>query len=723
MMVAELDFETFSSAGYVWTGKKWGALEGAPSGKNRYGLGCVGATRYAEHPSTEVLSMYYDLHRGAGPEFWCPGEAPPLNLLNHVRGGGLVEAWNVAFERLIWEKVCVPQFGWPHVPSSQWRCAMSKARAFGLPGRLELAGSLLDAKEQKNPDGGRLLDKFSKPRNPTAKDPRTRVLPSDDPADAGKLYDYNRQDIVSEHCVSGMLPDLEGEELEFWQVDQEINHRGIHVDAESVDASIVILKQAFQRYNDELCALTEGRVEAASQLPKLKVWLAEQGVEVGSLDEEAMDALLATPGLPERAQRALEIRKEVGSASVKKVYSMRNQLAEDGRLHDLYVYHGARTGRPTGQGPQPTNLPKYGPPVLLCTCGHHHQPGLPNCPWCGMPVAPGKKPTQWNPGAVEDALLLIRGRNLALLEAVFGHALSAISGCLRGMLMAKPGYELVSSDFHSIEAVVIAMTSGEKWREEVFRGHGKIYEMSASKITGIAFEEYLDYKKRTGQHHPTRNTLGKVAELALGFGGAVGGWRGFYGPGTDEEIVGWVQAWRKASPAIVQLWNDLENAAVNCLLRKGTEFPVGKTGMVWRYEMGAARLRIMSGRWLTYHEPEIHRDPQRGNKWAFSYAGWNTNPNNGPTGWLRMRMWGGKFTENQTQADARDIQRYSMINLGKAGYPIVLHTYDEIASEVPQGEKSLGEFERIMATMPGWAANWPIRADGGWRAERYRKGD
>jgi DNA polymerase len=770
-VLPDIDFETYSEAGqwFDFAAEKWKAPEGAPKGKK--GLFVVGAALYALHPTTEVLSLAYNLKNGSGPRRWRPGaHGLPFDLIAHVMRGGIVEAWNSAFEWWIWNYVCVPKYGFPPLPVEQTRCAMGKARASSYPGALEMAGRVMRLTTPKDEDGKRLLDKFSVPRNPTKKDKRLRNLPEDSPEDAEKLYQYNDRDIVAEAEASSRCPDLTGEELEFWLADQRINRRGVAVDADSLHACAALVEKCLVRYDSELFQLTGGQVERASQLERLKGWLAGQGVVVGSgpgsMDEDAIDALIA--GLQPHqalAKRALEIRQAVGSASVKKVFAMRNQLSPWGRLHDLFNYHGARTGRPTGEGPQPTNLPKAGPEVVKCACGRHSGAHLPACAWCGLPFPPGKKKCEWGPEAMEDVLHVIKTGDLSLVERVYKDAMLCVSGCLRGLFVAADGCDLIASDFSSIEGVVTACLAGEDWRVEMFATHGKAYELSVSKITGIPFAEIMAHAgyesverpewwkhraDKTKPHHPMRQTLGKVAELASGFGGWIGAWKNFGADKfmNDDEIKKAILAWREASPAIVEFWGGqerregwerrpelfgLEGMAVSALLYPGQWFHVMRkdgthTGVSYYYHSGEDALYcwLPSGRALTYRFPRLTANTRAfGGQYALSYEGYNTNPKSGPVGWIRMDTYSGKLCENVVQAVARDIQRYAIINLERAGYPVVLHVYDEDVVEVPQGFGSIEEVERIMGTMPAWATYkgkpWPIKAAGGWRGRRYRK--
>jgi len=381
-VLADLDFETYSEAGYVWdeAAGKWTCLPNASQGKK--GLPVVGAAVYAMHPTTEVLSLAYDLKDGKGRRHWRPGLPLPVDLFSHTAAGRLLEAHNSSFEHWIWNRVCVPRYGWPPLPQHLLRCSMSKSQAHCLPAKLEKVGQVLGIAHEKNKDGKRLIDKFCKPRNPTKADPRRRIRPEDDPDDAARLYAYNERDIVAESEVSAAVPDIEGEELEYWLVDQAINYRGVAIDLPNVEACCSIIDQAQERYNAELHVLTGGEVARASEVARLQRWLHGCGVHLDSLDEDAVAEALRRD-LPRDARRALQIRATVGSASVKKVYAMRNRVAPTGRLHDLYNYHGARTGRCTGDGPQPTNLPNSGPDVWHCECGAYFGLSKIACPECG----------------------------------------------------------------------------------------------------------------------------------------------------------------------------------------------------------------------------------------------------------------------------------------------------------------------------------------------------
>lgn len=502
MTLPDFDFETYSEAGYSWGGDKW---RSAGEGTKR-GLELVGAAAYAEHMSTKLLSLAYDLKDGVGPRLWVPSMLPPYDLIDYLQSGGPIEAHNSGFEWVIWYWVCHRKMGWPLFNPDQLHCSKSKCRAWSLPGALGKAADVLQLPIQKDADGKRLLDKFSKPRNPTKADKRLRLLPEEDPIDGPKLYSYNVQDIAAEAVLSAAVPDLSPTERTLWLIDQRINFRGVQIDVEAVE----LLITCYEHY----AALAEAKIReiagcSYSEVAKITSWLQSKGHYTASLDAEAIDALLAKATDP-MVRRVLEIRRDFGSSSVKKLYSLRHWVNSDGRARYLLEYHGAATGRWAGRGPQPQNMPSKGPKVVRSECcGAIRSAQLRACPYCGI-GDPGHSKAEWGPDGVDRVVADARAGKLPH----WPDPVAAVSGCLRGLFIAKPGHDLISSDYSAIEAVVLAVMAGEQWRIDVFNTHGKIYEMSASKISGVPFEEIANHKKLHGEHHPLRKGVGKVAELA-----------------------------------------------------------------------------------------------------------------------------------------------------------------------------------------------------------------
>ncbi len=716
--VATMDVETYSEAGYCWdhVNERWVGLQGA---EKKRGLEVVGAKVYVNHPSFEIRTLSYDLLDGRGMRRWRPrwcdvGLADePHDLIAHVAAGKPIEGWNSGgFEWLVWNDYCVKKFGWPMMKLEALRDAMAKARAFSMPGGLDNFGKVAGLTNKKLASGKALINKFCVPRQPTARDPRTRILMDDEPIEALELQKYCDGDVLSEIEAGLRTPDLTPEELEVWQVDQLINQRGLQVDVEAVENCIAIVLQAHEKYNAELSTLTNGAVQAASELPALKDWLATRGLHLPNAQEDTITGeleRLKKLGVPETdpCRRALEIRVILGSASVKKTFAFRNQQY-GGRLYNLYSYYAARTGRWTGNGPQPQNLPRGG--------------------------------MFSNIDEVEKALGVIASRCLELVEFTYGDALEVIGNLLRNLIIAAPGHDLICSDFSAIEGVGTAALAGEEWRLEVFRTHGKIYEVGASKITGVPFEEFMRYRKENKKHHPLRQTVGKVSELASGYGGWIGAWKRF---GADEfmsdfEIKNAILAWRRESPMIVEFWGGqtrdkftprcrpdlygLEGNAIAAVKYPGQCH--GYRGIEFQMHGDVLYCKLPSGRTMAYHHPRLQksvRDYAEPWELDLSYEGWNNNPQMGPIGWIRMSIYGGKWTENIVQAACRDLQAKALVRIERANYRPVLHSHDEIAGEVAHGWGTIQEFEALMAERPWWAKDWPIKVAGGFRGPRYGK--
>jgi len=767
---ATIDFETKSEAGYFWNdgAARW---EGPPgAAQNKKGLRVIGAAAYAEHKSTGVLCLSYMIP-GKGwnePRRWRPGMLPPVDLFAWLATGGLVEAHNVMFERLIWWHVCRRDHGWPDLPAAQLSCSMATARVNSLPGGLGNLGDVLQLPVRKNKDGKRLLDRYSVPRKPTRKDARLWIDPGEpgEEIDAEGLYSYCDQDVLTEISASLAVPAMTAAEREFWLEDQEINWRGLGIDRSAVRDCIAILNQCLDQYGQEMRQITGGL--ETTQLEKLKGWLAAHHVYVDSLDAEGVETALARivphpPGGLYPPRRVLELRALTGSATVKKVFAMENMASNDDRLRNLIVHHGARTGRPTGEGAQPLNMARSGPKLVTCApCGQPYKAKHTACPWCAASAVAGAH-RAWRPSMVDPILEVMRARSLELVEWYFGDALLCIAGVSRGLFVADDGNDLIASDYSAIEAVVTAELAGERWRRDTFHAKSDIYLSSASKITSTPVADYIAYKAAHGDHHPDRQKIGKVAELGLGFGGWITAWRQFDDSDTftDAQVKELIKAWRAASPAIVELWggqwrgtpwngyverHGFEGAAIDAVSSPGVDVRPrlrGRDGE-WRndgpditFHYDATRDRLLitlpSGRRLTYWEPRLEpsaRQYASPGELSLTYMTWNSNPKYGYLGWVRMNTYGGRLTENIVQATAHCLLRFAILGLRAAGFPTVLHVYDEIVVEVPRRvpcppgvkDTTIALVETIMSGVPLWARGWPVRASGGWRGRRYRKG-
>ncbi len=741
-MIPTFDFEFRGDAGYVYdyAGRKWGPLPGFS--KQKKGLPAVGLHAFVEHYSFRPLLLAYDLTPelgGATVKQWELGQDFDVlqPLFAHLRAGGLIEGHYVATERVVWNRYCVPVYDWPPITIEQTRCSSVKSRAAGYPSSLGDATAVLKTPIQKDPEGKRLMKIFSMPHKWTKKIPRTHTQPREAPEEWARYKSYNVDDIVSASQLSARCPDLTPSELRLWFLDQQINDRGMAVDRKGVKDCIAVVNQAYAKYGAEHIALTGGI--KPTELLQMKKWLAARGVHMYDMTEKTIDETAdklgaATSLSPEQAGalRALRIRQVLASASVKKLFALDAMTARDGRVREMYMMHATHHGRTGGYGPQPANLYK----------GEWH-----------------------TPEEVNAALTVLASRSLDTVERAYPKlsALDVVNNCLRSLFVAAPGHTLISSDYSAIEGVVLAALAGESWVLEVFHTHGMIYEAQIARMIGVPFEDFVKHRVDTGgtatygpdgkligikggKHHPLRQQ-GKLAVLSGGYASWINGWKKF---GADEyydgdrEIKAAIMSYRNSVPAIVEFWGGqtrdkfrnsereelygLEGAAIAAVLKPGECFRVGAIAL----QMGGDTLymQLPSGRTIPYHSPRLRpatRDYASPWELALTYEGWNSNPEKGPPAWIEMDLYGGVLTQNATGGTARDIQMHGMENVTAAGYPIVMHTYDETVAEVPLIEtlsaKSVAGLEQGLNDLPAYAKGWPIFAKGGWLGPRYGKWD
>lgn len=748
-----MDFETYSEAGYI-IDEQTGKVHSAAKVGNKGGLPLVGTPVYAEHPSTEVLCLYYDLKDGKGRRAFIPGGPQPTDLLEHIAAGGDIEAWNVTFEWYIWNMVCVKKYGWPPLNISQTYCVMAKARRYSLPGPLGLSAKALGTAD-KDKTGKQLINQLCRPVSATKNRPQTRRTPQTDPQKFAALYAYCDRDVEAEDEIAARVPEMTPSERDTWLADQRINARGVQVDTEALDNCLFIMDRMTERFTQELQQLSGGAVNTVGEIEKLRNFIGDHGCMLPDMTSDTVSDALKRDDLTPIARRALEIRDALAGANIKKLPTLKAQLSSDGRLRNQYTFFGPATGRWSAGGVQLQNITSKGPAVIKCNdCGRYVTPGCKVevmgstglCPECGSGSWDAGKCVdgkwsflEWNVDAVEWALRDIATRDLDHVMRVWGDPAGLLAGCLRGLLIAGEGKKLVCCDFSAIEAVGLAALSRCEWRLDVFKTHGKIYEMSASKISGVPFEDFMQYKKDNGFDHPLRKSLGKVAELASGYQGWIGAWKAFGAEkhfADDDEMKEAILAWRDASPEIVEFWGGqwrkngrqwsyepygLEGAAINAVLNPGQCFAViDITFGVWG---DCLYCRLPSGRFLQYHEPRlIERENRfgRGTEYELTFMTYNTNPKNGPNGWTRVNTYGGRLTENVDQAACADIQAWAMKMCENNGYPVVMHTHDELIAEVDENFGSIEEMAALMSTPEPWREWWPVRA-AGWQGKRYRK--
>lgn len=725
------DFETYSEAGYLYNVelRKWQSLPGYSS-QNR-GLKAVGMRNYVCHPSFRLLSAAWNLKDQKGIRWWRPPEAnhgmsiPWTDigeLLAYVESGGVLEAHNMEFEYTVWMYYCVPVLGWPPLAISQLRCSMAKARAVGYPGALEELGLVLKLAEKKDPEGKRLIRKLTVPRNPTKGNDALRWTPTTAPDDFANFYRYNIQDVRTESEASSRIPDLTPHELEVWRTHFAINMRGMHIDTQARDNCIAIVEQCVTRGHAELYQLTNAAVSSTSEVAKILEWCAKaHGVYLRSLSEDDLQEALLRTDYPLPVQRVLRLREALSFGSVKKLYALRGRVAADERLHNQYVYYGAHTGLWNGEGVQPANL------------------------YSGV----FKKPEE-----AERALSIIGARSVELIEYEYPdhEPLEIVASCLRSLIIASPGCRLISADYSAIQAVVTSCLAGEQWRIDVFRTHGKIYEMMAAMLTGKTLQFYLDYKEQNRKHHLDRQNYGKIPVLSADFGAWVSGWKRFGADklGDDATIKALILRTRQAIPWIVEFWGGqtrnkfnkgrdgsyaqecaqlygLEGAAISAVLEPGKAF--GYRDVAFQMLDDILFCQPPSGGLIAYHKPRL--EPSRGqyaSPWELdlSYEGWNSNATKGAIGWTRMPLYGGVLTQNVVSHVCREVQALTLIRLERHDYPVVMHTHDENVTDVPIDRGSKDEYQRLVAELPTWArfadgSPWPIKVPDAWEAQRYGK--
>lgn len=770
---ASLDFETYSEAGFVVDPVTKTVKGTGSNGKG--GLPVVGTPVYSEHPSTEILCLYYDLKDGRGVRGFIPGLTPePSDLIEYVRAGKPIEAFNYTFEFWIWNMIAARRWGWPPLSFDQGCCVMARARRFSLPGSLAACSRVLGL-EGKQKDGKQLIQQLTRPHKPTKNRSEFRRLPWTHPQEFARLCSYCGQDVEAEDAVAAHLPDLSEYERATWITDQRINARGVKVDRVTLDRCLHLYNETEKRLTLELGRITGGAVGSVGEVAKMLDWVRGQGLAMEDTKAETIESRLQKidksvrimsgelqnvhpvdyDDAPKYAQyrggpveRVLQIRQALAGANIKKLFSLDRSLSSDNRLRDQYMYCGAdRTGRWSAGGVQLQNLTAKGPKTRLCgNCGRHFGDGVQTlghlnaCPECGEDDAPV---VDWLIGPMVDAIEDINRYydKPEMLANIWPDGVELITGCLRGLFVADTNKRLICCDFSAIEAVVLACLSGCQWRIDVFSSHGKIYEMSAAAITGNTLDYYLNYKKENGTHHPDRKKIGKVAELASGYGGWIGAWRAFGATQDDGELKDLIIKWREASPEIVEFWGGqfrqigpkpwdsvpelfgLEGAFISAVTHPGQYFDAGPITYAYDQNHDVMYCRLPSGRFLHYHRPRLmpaEDKLKRGPCVRITFEGYNSNSQKGPVGWQVLDTYGGRLCENVTQAVAADIQAEALVRVERAGYPVVMHTHDEIISELEYDRGSWEHMAAVMSERPTWASWWPIRADG-WEHERYQK--
>ena len=626
-----------------------------------------GVYRYAASPDFEILLFGYSVD-GAPVQVvdLTAGETLPADVRSALTDPTVTKwAFNARFER-----ICLSRYlGYPtgqYLDPSSWHCTMVWAATLGLPLSLEGVGAVLGLEKQKLKEGKELIRYFctqTKARDGSL----IRYYPADAPERWELFKAYNLRDVETEMAIQQKLSKFPVTESEWrnYTLDQRINDRGILLDRTLVTQAIRCDEQYKETHMEQARDVTG--LENPNSPAQLKAWLAEKGVDAESLSKAAVAEMLEKAD--GEVELALSLRQELAKSSVKKYAAMEAVVGSDDRARGLIQFYGAsRTGRYAGRLIQVQNLPQ------------NHLPDL------------------------DAARALIRSGNFDAVEMLYDSVPMVLSELIRTAFIPKAGCRFFVADFSAIEARVIAWIAGEHWRQEVFASGGDIYCASASQMFHVPVEKH-------GVNGHLRQK-GKIAELALGYGGSVGALKamGALGYGLQEdELKPLVDAWRQANPHIVRLWWDVDRAASTCVReRTATE----THGIRFQYQSGMLFITLPSGRRLAYVKPKMGLN-RFGNE-SVTYEGVGMQKK-----WLRLESYGPKFVENIVQATSRDILAEAMLRLDAHGYKIVMHVHDEVVIEAP-ADASLAEISAKMSLSPAWAKGLLLRADG-YVTDFYRK--
>ena len=632
-----------------------------------------GVYKYASSPNFEILLFGVSVDGGEVTVYdLASGDTVPEEIIRALSDDSVIKwAYNASFERVclsVWLRRNYPQYFSSYsieedtvrnyLDPSSWRCSLVWGAYMGLPLSLEGIGKVLKLENQKMAEGKALIRYFCVPCKPTkANGGRTRNLPEHDPVKWSTFIAYNKRDVETEMAIQQKLSKFPVPEFlwEEYHLDQEINDRGIQLDMVLVEQAIAIDERSREELSAKMRQLTA--LENPNSVQQMKEWLTKHGLEVDCLDKKAVKELLKTA--PPELAEVLELCRQLAKSSVKKYQAMQNAVCADGRARGMFQFYGAnRSGRWAGRLIQLQNLPQ------------NHMTHL------------------------EDARRLVRAGDYALLSALYDSVPEVLSELIRTAFVPRDGYKFIVSDFSAIEARVLSFLAGESWRLKVFAENGDIYCASASAMFHVPVEKH-------GQNAHLRQK-GKIAELALGYGGSVGALKsmGALEMGlAEEELQPLVDAWRTSNPNIVQLWWDVDNAVKTTVRQR---LDTETHGIRFRYRSGMLFIILPSGRQLCYVKPKMGTNKFGGE--SVTYEGVGSTKK-----WERIESYGPKFVENIVQAISRDILMYAMRTLSHCF--IVGHVHDELIIECSV-DVSLDAICEQMGRTPPWIKGLNLRADG-----------
>ena len=614
-----------------------------------------GVYRYASSPDFDILLFGYSVDSGEVRvvDLAC-GEEIPADIVAALSDDSVIKwSYNNNFER-----ICLSNYFGTWFEPGSWRCTMVWAAYLGLPRSLEDVGAVLGLEKQKLSEGKELIRYFCVPCKPTkANGGRMRNLPEHDREKWERFKAYNLRDVEAEMQIQQRLAKFPVPEFiwEEYRQDQEINDRGIGVDMEMVKQAIAMDGRSKAELSAAMKELTE--LENPNSVQQMKRWLLENGVETDSLDKKAVAAMLEDA--PEPLKTVLTLRQQLAKSSVKKYQAMENAVCADSRAHGMFAFYGAnRTGRYSGRIIQLQNLPQ------------NHIPDL------------------------AQARELVKAGDFDALAMLYEDVPDTLSQLIRTAFVPQNGRKFIVADFSAIEARVIAWIAGERWRLKVFEGGGDIYCASASQMFHCKVEKH-------GVNGHLRQK-GKIAELALGYGGSVGALKsmGALEMGlAEEELQPLVSAWRDSNPSITEFWWAVDRAVKECIKKR---MPTETHGIRFSYESGMLFITLFSGRRLAYVKPRIGENQFGGESVTYMGVG-------GTKKWEWLESYGPKFVENIVQAVSRDILCYAMRTLKNCA--IVAHVHDEVIIEADP-RMSLPAVCEQMGRTPPWAKGLLLRADG-----------
>ena len=635
----------------------------------------TGGWTYSLHETTDVLCLSYRIP-GRPKGIWVPSVDPgfPEDLKSAIDSVLPFEAHNSQFELAIWENVMVKKYQAPIISRDRWTCSAAKAAALSLPRNLENLALALHLPVQKDMEGRRLMLKMTRPKKKTKKEPEGGW--HEDPQDLVRLIQYCHTDTETEELASELMPELSKNEQILFLLDQKINLRGLYIDIPLVKICLDFIDRYSVVLLKKLQDLTDGEIQTAGQRQKILDYLSGLGTDLQNKLAATFADILGGGGVKGKARQILEVRQKLSKSSTTKFKTFLNATdPNDNRVRGTMLYHGASTGRWSGRLIQPHNFPR---------------------------------------GSIKDVnecIDTLKMNDYELFKYLYPDVMGAISSCLRGMITAPVGRDLIAADFASIESRVLFWLANEKTGLQIYKTHGKAYEDMASFI----YNKPIDAIKKDSMERQ----LGKAAILGCGF--QMGKIK-FYDtchdwgiPVTKAQAAMGVDGFRKRFPKVVKFWYALNDAAIAAVENPGLVTEVGL--IKFKHTGGFLYCRLPNGRKIAYREPIIKEEPTRfGVKKQVSFMGTNSKTKK----WERQRTYGGKLAENIVQATARDFMADGMLRVEKKGYYIVMTVHDEIICEVPEEFGSVEEFEKLMATVPTWGKGCPIGVEG-WRGKRFKK--